>query len=99
MIQDIQLDNSYSLAIQSGDFVIAESTRQHQEMLLLAYKGQFRQFPTVGAGIQQFFLEDATPDALKQEVIKQFELDGMQVDDIDIDTEGKIFVEAHYSNS
>lgn len=64
--------------IQDGDLVIGESTRQHQEILLLVEKGELRQHPLSGVGIRNEMLDD-NPAAVRAEVKRQFELDGMRI--------------------
>lgn len=83
-VYDIMLDENFDLQIKDGDFVIGESTAQHQELLLIAQKGEFKEFPTVGVGIMDYALEDSNTDELIQEISNQFSVDGMKVTDIEI---------------
>lgn len=95
-IYDIKLNSNYEPLVKKGDFVIEESTQQHQEFLLIANKGQFRQFPVTGVGINNFLLDESDPEELRLEIYKQFELDGMQVNEIDISDLSNIFIDATY---
>ncbi len=95
-IYDILLNKNYEPQVKRGDFVIDESTQQHQELLLIANKGQFRQFPATGVGTNRYLLEDSSLEELRLEIYKQFELDGMQVDDIEIEDISNIFIDATY---
>jgi hypothetical protein len=72
------------LKIANGDFVVSESTAQHQSLLTRLKKGELRQFPKTGVGIDDFLLDDAPGDVF-QEIQKQFEADGMVIREIDID--------------
>lgn len=93
MPQDIILTD-FAPKIADGDFVLSESTRQHQELLLLIEKGELRQFPLSGVGIRTQLL-DENPAAVRAEIKRQFELDGMRV--MSVSGSGiKINVEAVY---
>lgn len=75
---DILLDNTFDLAFAAGDFVAGESTRQHQQLLLLIEKGELKEFPTRGVGISTW-LNDHTTGNLNGLIKREFELDGMKV--------------------
>lgn len=76
-------DANDDLLIQNGDFVIGESSQQHQSLLLRLKKGELRQYPKTGVGIDGFLLDD-NPGDVYQEIQKQFEADGMVVRSIDV---------------
>lgn len=80
-MQDILIDNAYDLVIENGDFVIDESTNQHQHLLLITQPGEWKMNPTFGIGIENYLLDDGNlMRDLTKTVRKQFELDGMKVD-------------------
>jgi hypothetical protein len=83
MPQDYKLDESDDLLITAGDFVVGESTQQHQSLLVRAKKGELRQYPKTGVGIDDF-LQDDNPGDVWQEIQKQFDADGMVVRRIEI---------------
>jgi hypothetical protein len=58
---DILLDDNNDLRIENGDFVVGDSTKQHQKLLLMLSKGDTRQFALDGVG----------PDERDQEAICQ----------------------------
>jgi hypothetical protein len=66
------------LLIEDGDFVVTESTVQHQSDLLRLKKGELRQFPKTGVGIDDFLLDDNAGD-IYQEIQRQFEADGLLI--------------------
>jgi hypothetical protein len=72
------------LKIADGDFVSTESTTQHQSLLVRLKKGELRQFPKTGVGIDDFLLDDAPGDVFL-EIQKQFEADGMVIRSVDIE--------------
>lgn len=79
MPYDILLDSDFDLLFVDGDMVIGESTEQHQRLLLVCEKGEIREFPACGVGINSYMLDD-NPGSLNGEIKRQFERDGMKVD-------------------
>ena len=94
-VQDYLLDTSYDLSIDGGDFVIGESTSQHQQILLLSEKGEIRQYPRTGIGLNSF-LNDESGSDLYAEIQKQFEADGMIIKTLSITEDGQVKVDAQY---
>lgn len=72
------LDADFNWQVKDGDFVVGESTQQHQHLLLITQPGEIRQSPLTGVGLADF-LESEDPGILKQTIQKQFELDGMSI--------------------
>jgi len=71
------------LLIADGDFVVGETTQQAQSLLLRIKKGELRQYPKTGVGIDDFLVDD-NPGDIYREIQLQFEADGMTVRKIDI---------------
>jgi hypothetical protein len=78
MPYDILLDGDFDLAFVDGDFAIGESTRQHQNLILVSEPGEWREFPTCGVGMQSKLLGD-NPGEVVSIIKRQFEQDGMTV--------------------
>lgn len=95
MPQDILLDENLDLLIIDGDFVIGESTSQHQKLLILSDKCEFKDVPMRGVGARRY-LEDDTPDNLAREIRQEFSIDGMTVNKIQIAADLTIQVDANY---
>lgn len=95
MPNDYLYTEDMDLLIADGDFVVGESTFQHQQALLIAEKGELRQYPLTGVGAKSFLNDDKIGD-LYPEIQKQFEADGMVVKTLSVNHEGKINVDASY---
>ncbi|MCT3661040.1 hypothetical protein HZR00_00735 [Elizabethkingia anophelis] len=95
MPQDILFNPDYSLKIENGDFVIGESTYQHQRDLLFADKGEFKESPTIGVGSRRY-LESEKPSELAREIRLEFIADRMDVNAINIDDNLEISIDAAY---
>lgn len=93
-MKDFLLAEDFDLVIQDGDFAIGESNQQHQQCLLLAEKGAYKQFPTTGVAISTY-LKDENPDELLREIRIQFSSDGMKVNRLAY-VGGKLKVDADY---
>lgn len=94
-MNDFLVDDDFDLQIKDGDFVASESTAQHQKILILADKGEFKEVPMRGVGARRY-LEDHTPDNLAREIRTEFAADGMKVNKIQIASDLTIQVDANY---
>lgn len=81
--------------IVDGDFVIEESTYQHQQILLLAEKGDLKQFPTSGVASKRY-LESERPDNYARAIRQEFVADGMEVTEIIFSENLEISIDAKY---
>lgn len=95
LVFDILLDEDFELKITNGDFAIGECTQQHQNLLLLSHKGSFRQSPLVGVGLSSFLMDNDLT-RLKEEVQKQFELDGMVFRSLEAESFEDLEIDAFY---
>ncbi len=86
---------SDDLETKNGDFAIGESTSQHTKHILIANKGEYKQFPELGAGIENMLNSEDAMDFLI-EAKKNLEYDGMAVKNISFTGEGKLNVDAKY---
>ena len=92
---DILLGEDLDLVFRNGDLVIAESTEQHQKLILLNDKGHVKQHPLTGVGIMGY-VNDDNLGGLYQEIQKQFDYDGLRVDRLDIYEDGTMNIKASY---
>ncbi len=93
---DIRLTDDFDLLFADGDLSVAESTQQHQRLLLLSSKGDFKQSPEATVGLSAY-IERTNPGELVREVRTLFARDGMRVERIKIDTEN-LEIDACYEN-
>lgn len=93
---DFLLDDDLDLLISDdGDFVVGESTAQHQKLLILADKTEFKEVPMRGVGARRY-LEDSDPSSLAREIRTEFIADGMTVNKIKIADDLNTQVDANY---
>jgi hypothetical protein len=57
-MNDILLDTNGDLSFQNGDLKTGYSDNQHQEHILIANKGEYREFPEMGVAIEQIINDD-----------------------------------------
>lgn len=93
-MKDLKLNKDLELVIKNGDFVIDDSDKQQQELLLLCNKGSFKENPAACVGLFNF-LESEDRDALLKEIKLQFVSDGMEVKNVEF-KDGKLITEAYY---
>ena len=92
---DIGLGNHRRLVIVNGDFVIVESTGEHQVQLLLNGKGDFKDNPTIGVGVLDYINDEDIKD-LPGVVSQQYTQDGMEVKSVTMSVTGIINSDAYY---
>lgn len=91
--KDLITDADGDLVFVNGDVKIDESDTQHVEHILIADKGQFRQFPLIGVGISRYYNGSVNKQALKQSVKLQLESDGYNVRQIVVETNENLKIE------
>ena len=76
-VQDILLSDEYDLAISaSGDFELGYSDQQHVILLIESNKGTWKQFPTIGVGIEQYLGSSGTGLRIRNEINTSLKNDG-----------------------
>lgn len=98
-VKDLLLDADFDLIIKDGDFEVGESTDMHQLCLLMANKGQYKQVPDVGVGINEYVNEEADIDQLSSIIAEEFEKDGMRITSLQIESLESLRVEAYYQTN
>ena len=83
------------LLFDGNDLVISESTYVHQQDILLAAKGDYRQYPDVGVDLRSWIDDDAAGD-LPAAIRKEFEKDGMRVDRVKVFENGSADILGFY---
>ena len=80
------------------DVVIGEGDLQHQELILVCQKGEFKESPLATVGVANFLRDDDIPGML-HEIRTRFSVDGMEVLKINyIEHNGSLDYEAYYPN-
>ena len=78
---DLMLDDTFDLQLDaSGDLIIDDAQLQHQRLIIMANKGNFRNHIEVGVGITEYLLDEGDLVDLQHEIQSQFELDGNRID-------------------
>lgn len=95
-MDDILLDDTNDLQLANGDFVIGNGTLQHQNHIILAEKGEYKEFPEIGVGVRTE-LNNENPRELLTKIRRNFEYDGMTVNKLNIAANGNIVIDALYN--
>lgn len=85
------------LAFAGGDLAWGESTLQHQNDLLVAVPGEYKQYPFVGVGLTRSLLDEESPAALKRRIQRELERDGQRVSRLQVTGRYSIELEASYA--
>ena len=84
---DIILDSDNDLLIQNGDLVVVDSNYQHIRHILESTKGEYKQFPTLGAGLTLMQNANITVSERK-DINESLIADGYKASNISIISEG-----------
>jgi len=95
MPTDYLLNSDNDLTFVNGDLAIIESTKQHQVNLLLSNVGDNRQYPLMAVGVINFINDDNFGD-IDPQIRKIFELDGMEVERLNVFEDGRLDIKASY---
>ena len=94
-MMDIGLNNTGDLNIINGDFLVTESTAQHQRQLIMNNKGDFKQKPTIGVGAFEYFDDEGMQELIRA-ISVEFTRDGMDVQSIRLGADGVLQSDAFY---
>ena len=92
---DILLDNTGDLETQDGDFVFGFSDSMHQEHILIATKGEYKEFPELGVGLNKMLSDDDYVSFLI-DAKKNLEYDGMRINNIKFEENGNLNIDGYY---
>jgi hypothetical protein len=93
-VYDILLTDDDDLQITGGDFVSGESTAQHQKLIILTAKGEWKESPTVGVDAFSYLNDDI--EGLEADIAIAFAQDGMKVKSVTLTETGQIDSTATY---
>ena len=94
----ILLDQNGDIMVRNGGMVIGDTTLQNQYLILVAQKGEFKEYPTLGVGISDM-LGDDDPLEWKKRIREEFAKDDLKVNKIDLNLHsGEINIDAKYNN-
>lgn len=76
MSQDILLDEHGDLAIVNGDFAVGSSLDQEVQAILLANKGDYKEYPTFGPNLIEKIKTNVSEVEIKQLIKSELKKDG-----------------------
>lgn len=97
-VKDIIIENGYDLKIVNGDFVVDESDQQHVQLIIITAVGEWKQFPLLGVGIEQFINAPASLQKLSKLIQLQLVSDNYKIKTLKVLGPTKIFVDGVRNN-
>ncbi|MBW7848331.1 MAG: hypothetical protein H3C41_09660 [Bacteroidales bacterium] len=94
---DIMINEAYDIAIESGDFVIGENLNQQVVCLLAANKGDYKQAPGMGVGLDNYLLDDEDQTAMNREFRVQAAKEGLRVNSFQM-RNGQLYLDVKRQN-
>ena len=93
---DILTTDNGDLIFSDGDFAVGNATLLHTRDLIRSQKGEYKEFPTIGAGIENF-CDDESPEDMLRTVRKELISDTQKVNKIQYsETTGKLIIDSWY---
>ncbi len=96
-MKGILIDANYDIQLFNGSMAIGDTTTQNMGLLLALQKGELKEHPLIGVGVENYLNEEDGDVALIREAKKQFKADGMTVTSISLD-DGKLLIDANYDS-
>ncbi len=87
-------DSGFDLIIEGGGVSLGETTSQNTAFLLMVHKGELKEFPMLGAGINDI-INDHDLSAWKRTITETLEADGQLVNKVDI-SGGQLTIDSKY---
>lgn len=93
-MKGIQLGADYDLMLNNGQLVVGEITPQNQALILIAHKGEYKNAPNMGVGLEGI-INDHDKTACEREIAEAIRGDGQRIDKLKL-TESGLTLEASY---
>jgi len=90
----MQLTQECDLTIDGESIQIGDTLYQNQYMIMLAQKGEFKEFPRLGVGIEDITNDEDIAE-WKKRIREEFAKDGLKVDKLEL-VNNEILIEADY---
>lgn len=94
-MRGILLDSNYQPIITRDGLALGEISPQNQALIIQCHKGEFKETPAIGVGIEDMLL-DQDPLYWRQRIREALEIDGQEVERILIGAHS-ISISAHYT--
>ncbi|WP_304581984.1 hypothetical protein [uncultured Alistipes sp.] len=96
---DLQIDATRDAqGVVVRGLAVGETAVQNQGLILRAFKGEYKEYPTLGAGISDI-LGDHEIVGWRREIALQLQADGMKVREVELDmANNKLTIDAAYGS-
>lgn len=95
MAKDFLYNSNFDISIKNGDIEIGESDFDHIQDVIQFNKGELKQYPLCGVGIDNYNHAPNVIQGLKKEIHSQFKADNATVDylNVSFDSNDKTIVD------
>lgn len=93
-MKDIKIVNN-ELSLLNGDFMAAESDQQHIEDIIGSFIGEWKEFPYIGVGVEDYINSTGEEQELARQIKLQLQADGYSAENAKIkrDQHGNLIIE------
>ena len=85
---DFSMNDDYHLKIQNGDFVLENSELQQSQVIVDVEKGEIRQFPLLGVGIQNYLGSSLDKTIIYNHIANELKSDDLEAISMSVDIDG-----------
>lgn len=93
MRKDILLNEAGDLLIENGDFTVEQSDTQHVEHIIQLQKGEFKEFPLLGFGAENYLKTNTESLEFKRDLKVQLEYDNYKSADVELTNDYQLKVD------
>lgn len=91
--RDLIVDETDELKIKNGDFVVDDADMQHVEHIIQVQKGEYKEFPLLGFGVQGYLKTNTPPFEFKRDLKIQLEYDGYKNANLSLTNDYQLSIE------
>ena len=96
-MQDIRQQADGDIYLSDTDFLLIDSTRQHQRDIIITRAGSMKHAPSKGVGAEDY-VNDESPEAFLRKTRQEIAADGQKVKSVQM-VEGYIEIKAGYEEN
>jgi len=91
--KDILLSDNGNFATANGDFTTGLSDEQHVAAMLGMNKGELKEHPTLGVGLNNYINDDTSLMQLRFAIRENMKVDGYSLKNMSINQAGKLLID------
>lgn len=88
----LTLTDDFDLSVRNGSLEIASTDEQNAWLILLSCKGEWKEYPFLGAGLQKYLHALSSDSDIRRQIKLQLSLDDIAIKSLSVEN-GKILLQ------